>query len=85
MKNSTVLLVGCHLPEHILKRYQDNLGVKFVRIEFDELREEYEKVDENLAKELADKLLEKAEKIIEPNRETMIESSRIYYALKKPS
>ena len=85
LRGSTVIVIGRHVLSADVREYEEALkavGTRLVFLGFDELRREYERADVTLAKELADRIISVADKVVEPTCEEVIKSARLYYAIK---
>ncbi|MGD8240039.1 MAG: hypothetical protein PVH68_15900 [Armatimonadota bacterium] len=62
---------------------RDRFGVEIETIHLPELAEAYESVDDKLAEADAERWIRQARKVVEPTREDIVNSSRMYFAMKK--
>jgi len=70
------------LASHI-KAIKDVFGTEVIRMSSDELNSYYNNVDESEAKKWADKWINDALKVVEPSRDEIVKSAKMYLALKK--
>ncbi len=85
LKDSRIIVIGRHVLSADVKGYEEalkDIGIRLLFLDFGELRREYERVSEDAAEKLADEIVSGADKIIEPMREEVIKSTRLYYAIK---
>ncbi len=68
--------------EEYIDRAKAKLGVTIQRMNHNDLMEAYQAVEEKQAEEIADRWIEGAEKVVEPSREDIIKSARMYLGLK---
>jgi hypothetical protein len=64
------------------KASEEVLGVKFIPIAFPELAAAYAKADQDAARAFADRWIEAAQEVVEPVREEIEKSGRMYVAMK---
>jgi len=64
------------------KQIKGKLGVEIVSVDHRRLIQLYEAVDENAARADAEDWVRRAEKVVEPTREEIIKSSRLYLAMR---
>ena len=65
------------------KEFKNNLGVEVISVNHQQLNEAYQAVDKKAAENEAELWIRDAQKIIEPTREEIIKSSRLYLAMKQ--
>lgn len=70
------------LASHI-KPIKDIFGTEVLRMDSDDLNSYYNNVDESEAKEWADKWIDESLKVVEPSRNEIVKSAKMYLALKK--
>ncbi len=83
MKESKILVIR---DSEIGKRAQmikEIFGTEVIRMNSDELGSYYDDADEKEAKKWADKWMNEALRVVEPSREEIIKSAKMYLALKK--
>jgi len=80
LKKSKLLLVGNGVKGDIEEAR--NIGVDVVRITFEEVREEFKKVDANEANRMAENVVRAAEGVIGPSFRDILDSAKLYLALK---
>lgn len=89
MKESKILLVTDIKPsvsdrfDSHMKMVKDLFGTEVIRIGSDELESYYHNADENEAKKWADKWINEALRVVEPSKDEIIKSAKMYLALKK--
>ena len=85
LKNSRILIIGDYSPEFRKRREEQvkELGVKLIWVSFDELRKVFKETNVEEAEKLAKEIYGKAEKVVEPDWKTLVDSARMYLALKK--
>ncbi|MCD6593895.1 hypothetical protein J7L00_07450, partial [Candidatus Bathyarchaeota archaeon] len=83
LKNSRILDITDRDISDISKKIKDAFGIRVIRMTSDELNAYYEKTDEAEAEKIADKWIREALKVIEPTREEIVKSARMYLALKR--
>jgi len=86
LRNSRIIVVGRHILGSTKEEYvktMESLGVEILFLDFDELKNEYDGINEENVKILVNELIQKADKVIDVNRETLVKSIRMYYALKR--
>jgi len=66
-----------------IEKLKKFFGVNVLIIDSEELRKEYESVDTGEAVLWRDRWMEKAKQIIEPNKEEILKSAKMYLAMKK--
>jgi len=81
LKKSRLLLVGNGVKGDIAEAR--NLGVNVIKVSFREVEEEFEKADVNKASEIAERVMRKAEGVIGPSPKDILDSAKLYLALKK--
>ena len=59
------------------------MGATVERLPVDELNSAYEEADEGRAREIAERWIEGAEAVLEPSKEEIVKSARLYLAMKK--
>ncbi len=64
------------------KQFKDKLGVDVVSVNNKQLNKAYNAVDDKAAKAEADLWIRGAEKVVEPTREEIVKSTRLYLAMK---
>lgn len=64
-------------------KIKELLGTQVIRMDSDDLNAYYEKVDEEEARKWADKWINEALEMVEPSREEIVKSAKMYLALKK--
>ena len=64
------------------KEFKDKLGVEVVSVDNKQLNKAYKAVDDKAAKAEADLWIRGAEKVVEPSREEIVKSTRLYLAMK---
>ena len=79
LSHSTILVVGGN-PD---KKIEETYGTTIKKIEFNEINEAYNNINNNEAKEIADKWISEADKVIEPSTEEIIKSAAMYLAMDK--
>ena len=85
LRNTKILVIGNHVLSADREVYEEaikRIGGKIKFIGFGELREAFQKTDVQKAERIADDLIAKANKVIEPSRKEIIKSIRLYYALR---
>ena len=65
--------------EYLKSRY----GVELVYVSSDQVNRVYEEVSDEDAREVVEKWVEEAEKVVEPSKEELLKSAKIYLALKR--
>ena len=83
--NAKILVIGKHVLSARREAYEKavkRIGGEIKFIDFSELREAFQKIDIQKAERTADDLIAEANKIVEPSREEIVKSVRLYYALK---
>jgi len=83
MKEATILDVTDMDVTDYSSKIKKLLGTQVIRMGSNELNAYYEKVDEEDARKWADKWINEALKIVEPSREEIVKSAKMYLALKK--
>ena len=83
LKNSRILDITDRDISDISKKIKDAFGIRVIRMTSDELNAYYEKTDEAEAEKIADKWIREALKVVEPTREEIVKSARMYLALKR--
>jgi len=83
LRNSRILDVTDRDISDISSEIRDTFGIKVIKITSDELNAYYEKTNEAEAEKIADKWVRDALKVVEPSREEIVRSARMYLALKK--
>ena len=66
-----------------IKSIKDLFGTEVIRMSSDELNSYYNDTDENEAKKWADKWIDESLKVVEPSRDEIVKSAKMYLALKK--
>jgi hypothetical protein len=64
------------------KQIKDKLGAEIVWVGPDRLNKEYDAVDEKTAQDETDRWIRQAQKVVEPTRDEILKSSRLYLAMK---
>jgi len=64
------------------KASEEVVGVKFIPIKFEEMAAACAQADQGAAKEFADRWIEKAQEVVEPNRADVEKSGAMYVAMK---
>jgi len=64
------------------KRFKERLGIEVISIDHRRLNEAYQAVDDKTAETEAEQWIRNAEKVVEPTREEIVKSSRLYLAMK---
>ncbi len=86
MRRSRLVVVGKPdgtVPAQSAAQVKQKLGVEVVPVSVEKLVEAHKAVDPGLAEEEADKhWLRPAKKVVEPSREEVIKSARMYFAMK---
>ncbi len=95
MKGSKILNVGASAesidqahwwrrdPERYFGLLKEIFGMEVITIGSEELNGYYQSVDEKSARELAHKWISEAVKVIEPSEEEIVNSAKMYLAIKK--
>lgn len=77
LKRSKALVVGSDPSEEAIRAY----GTEIAAVSFEQVNEFYRKVDRKDARAVADRWIATAEKVIEPARETVVDSAAMYLAM----
>jgi len=83
LKNSRILDITDRDISDISKKIKDAFGIRVIKMTSDELNAYYEKTNEAEAEKIADKWIREALKIVEPTREEIVKSARMYLALRR--
>jgi len=83
LKSSRILDITDRNISDISREIRDSFGIQVVKMTSDELNAYYEKTDEEEAGRIADKWIREALKVVEPTRDEIVRSARIYLALKR--
>jgi len=70
-------------PERYFELLKEIFGMEVITIGVEKLNVYYKNVDEKSARELAHKWISEALRVIEPSEEEIINSARMYFAIKK--
>ena len=82
LKSSRILDITDKDISNISKEIKDTFGIQIIKMTSDELNLYYKKTDEAEAEKIADKWIREALKVVEPTREEIVRSARMYLALK---
>jgi len=82
LKSSRILDITDKDISNISKEIKDTFGIQVIKMTSDELNLYYKKTDEAEAEKIADKWIREALKVVEPTREEIVRSARMYLALK---
>ena len=83
LRQSRILAVtGGSVSEDTVKKFKEKLGVDVVSVDGTRLGDAYKAVDARAAEEEADLWIRGAVKVIEPTREDIVKSSRLFLAMK---
>ena len=83
MKEAKILDVTNMDVTYYSSKIKELLGTQVIRMGSDELNAYYEKIDEEEARKWADKWINEALKLVEPSREEIVKSAKMYLSLKK--
>ena len=84
LRETKLLVVGGGWGgDEFRKAAQDTVGVQFVPLAFEALAEAYAQADARQADEAADRWIARAQEVVEPNREEVRKSARMYVAMKQ--
>lgn len=84
LKETKILYVSNGgLNEEFCAKAKEKLGVEIKNVENKRLLSARNDIDQDLAKELAQKWIDNAEAVMEPTYEDVLEASRLYYGIKK--
>ena len=83
LRNSRILDITDRDISDISRDIKDTFGIEVIKMTSDELNAYYEKTDEAEAEEIADKWIREALKVVEPSREEIVRSARMYLAIKE--
>jgi len=83
LKNSRILDITDRDVSDISKKIREAFGIRVIKMTSDELNAYYEKTNEAEAEKIADKWIREALKVVEPTREEIVKSARMYLALKR--
>jgi hypothetical protein len=84
LKEAKILYVSSRgLSEEFRAQAKEKLGVEIKNVENKRLLDACDDIDEEMAKELAQKWIDNAEAVIEPTEKDVLEASRLYYGIKK--
>lgn len=83
MKESTILDVVNYDIAGLADTVKGLYGTKLIKLSSEELASYYEKADEREAAEWADLWIEHAKKVVEPTRDEIIKSGKMYLALSR--
>jgi len=83
LKSSRILDITDRNISDISKKIKDAFGIRVIKMTSDELNAYYEKTDGAEAEKIADKWIREALKVVEPTREEIVKSARMYLALKR--
>ena len=84
LKETKILYVSNGgLSEEFLAKAKEKLGVEIKNVENKRLLSARDDIDEEMAKELAQKWIDNAEAVMEPTYQDVLEASRLYYGIKK--
>lgn len=65
------------------KEFKDKLGVEVISVDHKHLNKAYEAADEKAAEAEAEQWIANAENVVEPSREEIVKSTRLYLAMKQ--
>ena len=82
LKSSTILAIN-NQRSKINKSVLESFGVNLVATDYQEIQAAYQKADRDKAAELADRWIAEAEKVVEPKRETIVNSGAMYLAMRE--
>ena len=82
MQQMTILVVGNPGWGAVAEAVQKTFGPKVLSLNFKELNFFFQQADRDQARQLADRWISRAEKVIEPSRETIEQSAAMYLAEK---
>lgn len=74
-------LMGSEPDANYVKAVKDKFGTEIVNLNFEQLAQAYKNADEKLVQEDCERWIKEASKIVEPTREEIYKSSRMYYGL----
>ncbi len=77
-----VCVSGSPVGADTIKNIKDKTGVEVVSVTAQELNKAYDQVDSAVAEAQADKWIRKAIKVVEPTRDEIVKSSKLYLAMK---
>jgi hypothetical protein len=84
LQKTKILVVGGGWGGDAFRKAAEALaGVKMVAIDFKELAAAYDRADRQAAKAFADRWMQQAEKVVEPDRATIEDSGAMYVAMKE--
>lgn len=82
LEQTRVLVVTFNSAGNALgQQLQARYGTEFTYVPYEEVQAKYEQVADAPATELADRWIAHAERVVEPTREDVIESARLYLAI----
>lgn len=82
LRRTRIILIG-KINAKRASEIKDKLGADIVSVDPQRLNEAYQVVDDKTAEAEAEQWIRNAEKIIEPSREEIVKSSRLYLAMKR--
>jgi len=83
LKRTRILYVGggLPLPKGYPEALKKKIGPEVVPCPYERIKKAYEAVDPRLAAEEADRWIRAAQEVVEPSREEIVKSCRVYFAL----
>ncbi|OYT31706.1 MAG: hypothetical protein B6U94_02170 [Thermofilum sp. ex4484_79] len=83
LKNLRILLIkDTKVSNEYLSKMREKYGVDIVCLDHNVLSKYYDDTDTKEAERLADTVISKSVKVVEPSREEIVKAARIYFALK---
>lgn len=82
LRGSKLLVVGRAVSSDLQKLVAETLGVELVTVEFGELAAAYERADIRATETIAEQWITGAQALVEPTREEVVKSGRMYGAMK---
>ncbi|RJS85278.1 hypothetical protein CW706_01670 [Candidatus Bathyarchaeota archaeon] len=83
LKNSIILDITDRNVTKISEKIKETFGIQVVRMSSEELNSYFENAEEEEAEKWADKWIKESLKVVEPTREEIVKSAKMYLALKK--
>lgn len=72
-----------YVSPHYLSRIQEKLGVVINYVDYEDVKNLYDKADEVHAKQIAEEIIKNAKEVREPPKEDIIKAAKIYLALRE--
>jgi len=85
LKRTKILYFGgfLRLPKGYPEAVREKIGPQIIPCEYKRVKEVYEKIDQKLAEKEAERWIREAQRVVEPTREEIIKSCKVYFALKE--